>query len=250
MGFPRRRLLKVVAVAGMVIGLHVTKQYRLFGTTSTSTFAGYNGCRSIGADVSWDTRDFTGTLPAFPPPGAARVLARDTKINGEYNFNQLRYLRISHALMARYLTTLRKQPLRRTLAAYRENLRLYLLPSSRYEESPLVASLPWRRLYEALTSGSAFVGLLLLSAAAWTAETLRRNGSTARALALAIPVAYAALGSVVFESGENMRFRFFVEPVLFLFVVSQITRWLKRTGSRAPGALSPAELRSEETQSH
>jgi hypothetical protein len=28
--------------------------------------------------------------------------------------------------------------------------------------------------------------------------------------------------SVLFESGENMRFKFFIEPVLFIFIASQI----------------------------
>ncbi|HJS74150.1 MAG TPA: hypothetical protein VJ921_07690, partial [Vicinamibacteria bacterium] len=229
----RRRLARLVAVAGLVIGLHVLKQYWLFGTTSTSSFAGYNGCRSIGADVSWDTRDFEGRPPRMPPPGAARVLSRDAKINGEYNFNQLSYLRISYALMERYRTALTTQPVRRTLSAYRENLRLYLLPSSRYEESPLVARLPWRGLYEALTSGSVFVGLLLLSAATWSVGN-RSSASIARGLALAIPVGYAALGSIVFESGENMRFRFFVEPVLYLFVASQLkSGFVKLTRSKS-----------------
>jgi hypothetical protein len=220
MGFPPRRLAKVVTVAGLVIGLHVLKQYWLFGTTSTSSFAGYNGCRSIGASVSWDTRDLAGKMAPLPPPGAARVLSRDTKVNGEYNFNQLAYLRISYALMERYLATLATQPLARTLAAYLENLRIYLLPSSRYEESPLVAPLPWRPVYDAVASGGVFVALLLLSAARWSVANRR---SMARGIALALPVCYVALASIVFESGENMRFRFFVEPVLYLFVASQLT---------------------------
>jgi hypothetical protein len=229
-GFSRRRLVKVVAVAGLVVGLHALKQYWLFGTTSTSSFAGYNGCRSIGASVSWDTRDFAGNIRPLPPPRAARVLSRDTKVNGEYNFNQLQYLRISFALMERYLTTLATKPLAETLIAYRENLRIYLLPSSRYEESPIVRPLPWRRPFDTITSGSVFVVLLLLSAATWL---VANRESMARGIAMAIPALYVVLASIVFESGENMRFRFFVEPVLYLFVVIQLT-WVfqKLTRSR------------------
>jgi hypothetical protein len=39
---------------------------------------------------------------------------------------------------------------------------------------------------------------------------------------IAIPVMAIFVISVLFESGENMRFKFFIEPILFIFIASQI----------------------------
>ena len=226
---PWRRLGVLVAAVGLVMGLHVSKQYWLFGTTSTSTFAGYNGCRSIGAPLGWDISDMERPLPDFPARSVARVLAREHKANGEYNFNQLHYLRISFGLWDRYQRTLLRRPFGEILAAYRNNVGIYLKPSSRYYiESPIVDRLYWRSLYERLFSGGVWIGLVLAAIGAWTSGASAQ--SVPRALGLVLPVLYIALVSVVFESGENMRFRFFVEPVVYVFVVSRFQQLARRFG--------------------
>jgi hypothetical protein len=227
-----RKAAAFVLVVGAVTGSYVAKQYWLFGIPYTSSFAGYNGCRSIGADVSWDTRAVEGRLPRFPSPSKASVLARETKVNGEYNFNQLHYLRISFALMDRYWRTLRSQPFGTTLGVYAENLRIYLRPSSRYQKSPVVDPLPWRELHDLVFSGG--VGLLLLIVAAGVGIRQEFPSVLRKGAAMALPALYIAVVSVVFESGENMRFRFFLEPVLWVFIVTQF-RSLARRMSKGPG---------------
>ena len=83
----------------------------------------------------------------------------------------------------------------------------------------LVDRLPWRGLYDALFGGPGLVALLALSALAW----VRRRGREAWrvGLALALPVGYVFAVTVLFEGGENMRYKFFVEPVLFVFVAAE-----------------------------
>jgi hypothetical protein len=75
------------------------------------------------------------------------------------------------------------------------------------------------------------VVLLVLSTALWfrgcagpTGEA-RRN-ALLRGLGLALPVLYVAAVTIVFESGENMRYRFFLEPTLFVFL------WISISGLR------------------
>jgi len=217
-GATKRQLLHFTVVVGVVMGAYVAKQYYVFGVATTSTFAGYNGARSIGADLAWDL-----SPPLRRPLTAsdAAVLAREKKPNGEYNFNQLAYLKISFALWDRYWATLRAQPPSRTLRAYMENLQIYLEPSSRYVENPFADALPWRRSYDFLTSGA--IWLVVLAAAG--VGLLRTEGlDLRRALGLALPVFYVAVSSVLFESGENMRFRFFIEPTVYVLLAHQAYR--------------------------
>jgi hypothetical protein len=49
-----------------------------------------------------------------------------------------------------------------------------------------------------------------------------------RGLGLALPVLFVFAASVMFERGENMRFKFFVEPVLYVFIVSQLGTLARR----------------------
>ena len=50
--------------------------------------------------------------------------------------------------------------------------------------------------------------------------------------ALALPVVFVAAVSIVFEKGENVRFRFFIEPVLFVFLCAEAARAVRRPRSR------------------
>ncbi len=222
----RREVTIFAAVVGVAASLYVGKQFALFGMTYTSSFAGYNGLRSISGDLTWDIKDMRRRIPQLPPPSAARVLSREAKVNGEYNFNQLHYLRISFGLMDRYKRTLLRNPALATLNAYRENLRLYLEPSSRYSANAVVDGLPWRSLYDRLFSGTLWVFFAVSALGVWVFVT--RGRRLGPGVGLALPVAYVILASILFESGENMRFRFFVEPVIYVFVLSQLHRSIGR----------------------
>ena len=48
--------------------------------------------------------------------------------------------------------------------------------------------------------------------------------SLRRGLGLALPALYIAAVTIVFESGENMRYRFFLEPTFFVFIVLGLSR--------------------------
>ncbi|MET0552726.1 MAG: hypothetical protein ABW221_06795, partial [Vicinamibacteria bacterium] len=158
-------------------------------------------------------------LPELPPLQAAGVLSRVAKSDGEYNYNQLAFLRRSFSQMEEYRALLRTRTLAQNLDALRRNLAFWLRPSSSYTAHVLVDRLPWRGAFDALFGGVGLVSLLLLSSAAWLAGSGRAGWRVG--IALALPVGYVFAVTVLFEGGENMRYKFFVEPVLFVFVAAE-----------------------------
>jgi hypothetical protein len=226
---PRRRILGYGAVVGLVAGLYVLKQLVLFGTPLTSTFDGRNFCRAIGlgkADVS-AVQVPPRMLPAsLPDPSSAAVLREARKIGGSYNYNHLDYLRLSMRLKYFCGRALLERPLGTTLASLAENFSLYGLPASRYSPNVLVDALPWRDAFDFVFSAPV-LWLLLIAACASAARRLRSWEDSGRAAALVLPVLYVAVAGILFEKGENMRFRYFIEPVLFVFFGVELGRFVR-----------------------
>jgi hypothetical protein len=234
-GVPARRALRTVAPVALVMALYVGKQYALFGVTMTSTFAADSFCKGL---AEYCTGTTPVPLPSLPDPAAARVLSRTHKIGGEYNYNQAAFLRRSFSQMAEYRALLRQRSTGEILAAWRHNLGIYVRPSSRYSAHVIVDRLPWRSGYDWLFSGWRLFALLALAAAA--ACTGPGRATPRRALGLVLPAAYVFAVTVVFEGGENMRYKFFVEPLLFVFAAAQVPRLASRVGlgSARPAALT------------
>jgi hypothetical protein len=218
-GVPGRRALRTVAPVALVMALYVGKQYALYGVTMTSTFAADSFCKGL-AEYCLGTTPVP--LPALPDAAAARVLSRTQKTNGEYNYNQLAFLRRSFSQMAEYRQLLRGKTPGEVLGAWAHNLAIYLRPSSRYSAHVIVDRLPWRNAGDRLFSGWPLVGLVAVSAAA--ALTGPGRVPLRRAAGLALPVAYVFAVTVVFEGGENMRYKFFVEPLVYVFAAAQAYR--------------------------
>jgi hypothetical protein len=218
-----RRVAAVVCAAGLVMGAFLAKQRALFGVAFTSSFAADSFCKGLHEYCLGTT---PVPLPALPPPEAARVLSRVAKSDGEYNYNQLAFLRRSFSQMVEYRALLRTRTAGQNLDALRRNLAFWLRPSSSYTAHVLVDRLPWRGAYDALFGGPGLVMVLLLSAASWAVRRGREHWRTG--LALALPVGYVFAVTVLFEGGENMRYKFFLEPVLFVFAAAEAAAVLQR----------------------
>jgi hypothetical protein len=221
----RRRALRAVVPLALVMAVYVGKQYALFGVTITSTFGPDSFCKGLSAYCQGTT---PVPLPELPPLSAASVLRRIEKPNGEYNWNQLAFLRRSFSQMEEYRALVRRTPPGELVRLVSHSVGFWLKPSSRHSPHLLVDGIPWRGAYDAAFSGASLILLLVGSAgfAAWTSgpswATLRRL------LGLALPCLYVATTSVVFESGENMRYKFFVEPVIWVLVWTQGTVLVER----------------------
>jgi hypothetical protein len=218
-GMQRRRVMAFMAITFAVFGLYLLKQQIKFGISSTSSFTGYNLTRSVGGDF-----DYVGYLDSTADVSIDRelpvVLSRTTKSNGATNLNHISYLALNQELINDYLEYMRSAPIGLLAVNYLENLEEYLRPSSDYTRHVIVDRLPWRTAYEIVFSSPILVilfviaGLNALRKAVATRQLIRYTG-------LALPAAYIFAVSVLAERGENMRFKYFIEPVIIVFIIYQ-----------------------------
>ncbi|NTX15718.1 hypothetical protein HUA76_33620 [Myxococcus sp. CA056] len=231
---PLRRVGRYVALVALFAGPYVAKQLALFGTSMTSTFDGLNFCRAIGLgepDLG-AMRLPSNVLPTgLPSPSSAAVLRQDEKLGGYYNYNHLDALRYSVGLKYVCRRALLEQPLSTTLASFAENASLYGEPSSRYQPNVLVDRLPWREPLDFFFS-SPVLWLLLLLTGGMAARRLEGRAAWLRVAGLLLPVLYVATVSILFEKGENMRFKYFIEPVLLVFLCVEGSRLAARVVAR------------------
>ncbi len=219
MGVPRLRAARVLLPVALVMTAFLAKQYILFGLTTTSSFGPDSFCKGLSEYCHGTTQvDLPKTTDRFN----AFVLRRAEKLNGEYNYNQEAFLKRSFSQMEEYKALLRRLTPGRVVELLKINLDFYLRPTSRHSSHVIVDRLAWREPFEFLLSGWRFLLLLVLSTAFFVREILRETGPARRrallhGLGLALPALYVAAVTIVFESGENMRYRFFLEPTLFVF---------------------------------
>lgn len=235
---PRRSVLVFAVSAGAVVGSFMLKQYLVFGTTSTSSFAGSSCLQALGTvpemgfSSSVDTH--LGPLLSGVSEGdLPRALTRESKIGGAHNFNHLADLANERDLARRCVERLTSDPLRSTLGAWATNLAIFFQPSSRYVTPHVIVDrLPWRAAYDWAFSGVRLALLLGTAGLLWIRR--RSRPEILRGLGLALPVLFVAAACVMFERDENMRYKFFVEPVLYVFLVAQgaaVTRGRRPRGA-------------------
>ncbi len=240
---PRRQLLLFGAVVGATVGLYSIKQAYLFGTVSTSTLQGTNLTRSLGADCG----PLAPAADAGPARLTAPVLTEPRKLDGSENFNHLDRLGIERQLMACFRRTLVERSPAALWAGYRQNFDIFLEPSSEYSRNEIVDRLPWRHQVDWIFSGWPLIGLAIGASLLGVWQSRRRLRSV---LALLLPVGYVLGVSILGERGENIRFKFFLEPALCVLVLTQLHRGVRQilvlvtavVRARRPGAATaPAD---------
>jgi uncharacterized protein YjeT (DUF2065 family) len=212
---PRPRVLRFAGAMALVVGLYSLKQAWLFGTVTTSTFQGTNLANAIAADC--------GPPAASPaaPTSAPRpdVLALPLKSDGSVNFNHVARLEMERNLVACVRRAVAERPLASLWAAYTENFKLFIKPSSSYASNLMADRAPGRRIFDDLFSGH---DLLWISLGVGLISVWRARRRLCAGLAVLLPVAYVFVVSVTAERGENMRFKFFLEPAIYVWWTSEI----------------------------
>ncbi|MEW5871542.1 MAG: hypothetical protein AB1894_19870 [Chloroflexota bacterium] len=225
MRIPTRKILAFAALTGLVVGLYTAKQYLLFGVTFSSSLSAGNCMHGLGnfSDYAgWGVAD----IPISPPPAPVGVLTREFRITGSSNFNYYTHLQYHKAIFSKCFELLLTQPWQQTAYAWFGNLLIYLRPSSAFTTPHAIADrLPWRPVYNWLFSGIPLL-LLICSSLAISCRAMVVAGNQTRpllrGLGLLLPALMIFLMTVIFERGENMRYKFFLEPVFYTFVVAQI----------------------------
>jgi hypothetical protein len=220
-GMSKRRVMIFLLITGGVMSLYMAKQYFQFGILTTSSFTGQNLNRSVGMGTS-NYRGYldTHSIPEGEGSGLPAVLTREKKIDGSTNFNNIKYLEYNQQLIDEYKDYILSTPMSRLINSYLENLRIYFEPSSWYTNNVIVDRLPWRSLYDRIFSFPILIGLLALLGIAWLLRAAERKDFVAY-IGLLLPGLAILAVTVLFEKGENMRFKFFLEPVIFVFLVAQ-----------------------------
>jgi hypothetical protein len=225
-GVPKRQLVTYSVVVGIISGLYVAKQHQQFSLPSTSSFTGVNLANSI--DVGMGSARYAAYLddPAHPSmmtPSMPDVLIKKTKIAGQPNFNHIDYLYLNNQLLARYVKDVRSMSLANLAEEYLENATIYFKPSSTYSSHHVIVDrLPWTGPYNRLFSAPVLLYLILLGFVVWLVRTIR-NHSLKKGLGILLPGLYVLIVSIVSDKGENMRFKFFLEQVMLIFLVSQFS---------------------------
>jgi hypothetical protein len=233
---PRKQLITYVLVTGLLSGLYVVKQHFMFGLLSTSSFAGLNLANSIGVGVGAANYSRYLADPShlrITDPQLPEVLTSETKLDGQPNFNNINYLSLNDDLLQRYEKRLRGASIGELAKSYLDNAAIYFKPSSTYSSHHVIVDrLPWTDWYNRIFSAPVLPALLVLAIAGWSIRMVK-SGSYARALGLAMPGLYVFLVSIISDKGENMRFKFFLEPVMFVFLASQFCVWVRVMHKRA-----------------
>jgi hypothetical protein len=223
LGVRRRVLITFLVTTCLVSGLYLVKQAYQFGLFSTTSFTGISLTNSIG--FGFDTTIYTTYLDkvennSVDNPSLPGVLTSRTKINGEPNFNNLAYLALNQRLLTRYQDALRSSSFERLAGSYLENALIYFMPTSTYSDHVIVDHLPWTMLYNAVFSAPVLPLLLLISFIIWAARTLRSR-TIREGIGVLLPALYILGLCIFFDKGENMRFKFWLEPIMVVFLVSQ-----------------------------
>jgi hypothetical protein len=223
-GVPRSRWISYLVVTGLISGLFLAKQNHFFGLLSTSSFAGVSLANSIGRGMG--SANYAAFLsepgqPTRATPSMPSVLTSKTKIDNQPNYNHIDYLSLNQMLLERYRKELLGSSVDRLAGNYLENAAIYFRPSSSYSSGHIIVEhLRWRSIYDRLFSAPVLPILLLVALVAWCARVLRAR-SFIRSLGLLIPALFVFIVSIASDKGENMRFKFFLEPVMLIFLVSQ-----------------------------
>jgi hypothetical protein len=216
--YPHRKLLRFSLITSAVVFLYLAKQYALFGITTTSSFAGLNFCKSIAACQTHPLTVLSDdAIKALPI-----VLGKPKKLDQSINLNDLPHLQLHQELMQDYLEKIKTTPLSELVKYYVINLNIYLKPSSFYaEDNRVVLSLPkyWRETYDEIFSYPWLSNMLFLSLLLWLVNY--KKGALLPSIGLAIPIVAIFAISILFENFENMRFKFFIEAPVYIFIITQ-----------------------------
>lgn len=220
MKIPLRKVVLFTGICGGIVALYTVRQLLLFDMPYTSSLVGGNCYHGLG-DFSTYAGYGVEHMALDPPRSPAGVLNRELKLTGALNYNHYKYLQFHRAMLGNCYRRMLNQPLTETIRAFLGNFLIYLQPSSQFTTPHVITDrLPWRGIYNTVFSNLVLLFWLAICLITWIKTNPRQD--YVRGLGMLLPAACIFLVTVLFERGENMRYKFFLEPVFYIFLVSQI----------------------------
>ncbi|MCC7118636.1 MAG: hypothetical protein IT310_08940 [Anaerolineales bacterium] len=217
---PTRKTALILTIVSILFGAYLVKQKRQFDLTSTSSFTGINLTSALGV-TNYDHPYAIDDFQEDPEGKLPKVLGRTYKLSETINYNNYQYLWYNKRLTNKVVKFLKTYPIRYLIENTLENLTIYFKPSSRYTTPHVIVDrLPWRNFYDRLFSTPFQPAFLLIAGGIALIEIFKKK-EFAAGLALFLPAFYVFSLCVLFEKGENNRYKFFLEPVFYVFIFSQ-----------------------------
>ena len=236
---PRRSVLTYVAICLVCLGSYLLKQYMIFGTTSTFGWRGLNVCRSIGNTDRYDMGSYHAAIHSAPEVtdrerALPAALSRRIKVSGTPNFNHESFIPFNREMVEFCDKRLKERTLRELIEAYRINMGIYFMPSSRYvTNNEIVDRIPWREGYDRLFSSPLLPGAI--SVALLITIVLIRRESFRSHVGLLLPGLFIFVLCVIGERGENMRLKIFLEPLFYVLIIASLYKALVLITGRRVG---------------
>ena len=221
MNYPVKNIKKFLIICSLIVSCYLFKQFAQFGISTTSSFTGLNLCQSIQAC----NPHFVPVKPQWSDVDLPMVLSREKKLTGAHNFNNLIDLELNKRYLGDYKEKLSALSFSQLSSIYLDNLLIYFQPSSNYASTNLLLStlpLRWRAYYEKIFSAPILPIIIFICALLWFFSGGCKPKDSRKIVGFLIPIAAIFAISIFFESGENMRFKFFLEPVIYIFILSQL----------------------------
>jgi len=229
-GLKPQKLAVFLAVTVAVTGAFAIQHQQKFGTISTSSFTGLNLNRSVGNP---NFVDYWSINVDYQPQGESlpKSLTRTRKTDGSPNYNHIQYLQYNAELVEAFKSYFLGIPPVALYQTYWENVTIYFQPSNIYHTEHAIADrVPWRPIYEKIFSAP-ILPILLIIFGIYATEKVLREKDYLSTLGFMLPALYIFAITVLFEKGENMRFKFFIEPLFFVLLVIQLYEIVTREKS-------------------
>jgi len=217
----RRDAIVSVTIFGVIVILLCLKQFVLFHTLSTTTFAGYHKTGVIWYQPSESLiQRYAKQISVQYPLEAVNY---GDKFNSETTW---RDNLIHSAIFADLLKTNFNKCIQRIIRSFRYNFSNYWSPSGCKTGNVITVNLPWSFLYNWVFSGTRFIFLVITSGLIWVCFSISSGKkNTAKVIGLLLVLSYVFVISNLCNRllwTEAYRIKFFLEPVYFVFVFSQI----------------------------
>jgi hypothetical protein len=222
----KRKVLLALLIFCPVVVLYCGKQYLLFHTLSTTTFGGYHKTGIIWYEPKeGEVQEYLARIQAEYPEGAKSILDRH---NNEMTWKH----HLAHdAIFSAKLKEDFYFCLGQIFKSLNYNFNNYWQPSSRYTDNVITANLGWKNAYEWLFSKWRLWFLLMMSFMVWLVSGAKQDSQRIwRFLGLSVMIGYILMITHLcnrLEWTEACRLKFFLEPVFFVFIMSQLTFLVK-----------------------